>query len=116
MSKRSPAGVRRPSDPDSVRGPDVEGFARAVRAAESRLTSLRQGGLEGRESREPSALDALYLELSAAMEALRGAEEELRQQNEALAVSRELVEVERRRYQELFDFAPDAYLITDGDG
>jgi PAS domain S-box-containing protein len=55
-------------------------------------------------------------ELLTAFEELRVAEAELRQQNEELAVSRELIEVERYRYQELFELAPDAYLVSDRFG
>ncbi|MBN3896914.1 MAG: PAS domain S-box protein [Nostoc sp. NOS(2021)] len=55
-------------------------------------------------------------ELQQALEELQVVEEELRQQNEELAVARELVELERQRYQDLFEFAPDAYLVTDVAG
>ncbi len=43
-------------------------------------------------------------------------EEELRQKKEKLAIARETAELEHRRYQDLFDLAPDAYLVTDVDG
>lgn len=46
-------------------------------------------------------------------EALRETLEELRQQNEELAIAREKAELEHQRYQDLFDLAPDAYLVTD---
>ena len=55
-------------------------------------------------------------ELHAALEELRVADEELRQQNEALAAAHYQAEAERRRYQELFQFAPDAYLVTSFTG
>ncbi|MDZ8135285.1 MAG: PAS domain S-box protein [Nostoc sp. DedQUE04] len=55
-------------------------------------------------------------ELQQALEELQVMEEELREQNEELAVARELVELERQRYQNLFEFAPDAYLVTDTAG
>lgn len=55
-------------------------------------------------------------ELSNSLEELQVGSEELRQQSEELAASRELVESERQRYQELFDFAPDAYLVTTPSG
>ncbi len=42
--------------------------------------------------------------------------EELGQQNQQLAASRVALEDERRRYQELFEFAPDGYLVTDREG
>ena len=51
--------------------------------------------------------------LGCALEELHVSEEELRQQNEELAASRVQIEAERRRYQELFDLAPDAYLVSD---
>ena len=50
------------------------------------------------------------------LEKLRVVEEELRQQNEELAIAREMAELEHRRYQDLFDLAPDAYLVTDVAG
>jgi|GEM_PF-5430657 len=47
---------------------------------------------------------------------LQAAEDELRQQNEELVMAREIAELERQRYQDLFEFAPDAYLVTDPTG
>ena len=52
-------------------------------------------------------------ELSLSLQELQVAAEELRQQNEALAESRKAVDRERQHYQELFEFAPDGYLVTD---
>jgi len=52
-------------------------------------------------------------ELLVAMEELRVAEEELREQNERILTAHYQVEEERRRYQQLFQFAPYAYLFTD---
>jgi PAS domain S-box-containing protein len=54
--------------------------------------------------------------LRAACEELRVVDEELRQQNEELIASRSQVEAERARYQELFDLAPDGYVVTDLGG
>lgn len=47
------------------------------------------------------------------IEDLKLAVEELRQQNERLAAAHLQVDAERQRYQELFELAPDAYLVTD---
>ncbi|MER3433701.1 MAG: PAS domain-containing sensor histidine kinase [Leptolyngbya sp. ERB_1_1] len=52
-------------------------------------------------------------ELRVALEELQVAEEELQQQNEALLVVQTEIEIERQRYQDLFEFAPDAYIVTD---
>jgi PAS domain S-box-containing protein len=51
--------------------------------------------------------------LHAALEELKVADEELRQQHEELIASHLEVEVERQRYRELFELAPDAYFVTD---
>ncbi len=50
------------------------------------------------------------------MEELRVAIEELKRTNETLLDTRAEVEAERRRYRDLFDLAPDAYLVTDLSG
>src|SRR2546428_6311705 len=55
-------------------------------------------------------------ELQQALEELHVAEEELREQNESLQAANEIIERERQRYQELFDFAPDGYLVTTASG
>lgn len=55
-------------------------------------------------------------QLSKNLEDLRAAEEELRQQHKELLAAYEQREMERRRYRDLFDFAPDAYLVTDLKG
>jgi PAS domain S-box-containing protein len=55
-------------------------------------------------------------DLRLALEELRGADEELRQQNEELNAAHLEVEVERQRYHELFELAPDAYLVTNLSG
>jgi two-component system NtrC family sensor kinase len=72
----------------------------------------RVGTSQNEQGLTPEALQ----ELSTALEELGVVTEELRQQNDELAVTRELVEAERRHYQELFEFAPDGYLITDRNG
>jgi PAS domain S-box-containing protein len=60
----------------------------------------------------PSALK----ELGIASEELQVAAEELHQQSEELITTRATVEAERQRYQNLFEFAPDGYLVTDLQG
>jgi two-component system, cell cycle sensor histidine kinase and response regulator CckA len=52
-------------------------------------------------------------ELAYAVEELDVAMEELRLQNEELGVTRHQLELERQRYQELFNLAPEAYIVTD---
>lgn len=54
--------------------------------------------------------------LQAANEELAATEEELRVQNEELAASRAELDRTRARYQNLFETAPDGYLVTDPEG
>jgi PAS domain S-box-containing protein len=63
----------------------------------------------------PEALGESLEELRTALEELQVSEEALRQQNEELAKMRGALEEQRQRYRELFEFAPDAYLVTDAD-
>ncbi len=62
------------------------------------------------------ASSAAFEELLVAVEELRVAEDELRHQNEELTAAHASVAEERRRYQHLFQYAPDAYLLTDLNG
>ncbi len=55
-------------------------------------------------------------ELSNSLEELHVVSEELRQQNEELTESRIALESSRQHYKELFDLAPDGYLVTTKEG
>ncbi len=54
--------------------------------------------------------------LSNALEELQVTQEELRQQNEELVSSRQDAEAQKQRYEELFQSAPEASLVTDANG
>ena len=54
--------------------------------------------------------------LSVTLEELRAAEEQLRVRNDQLASAYDVIAAERQRYHDLFNFAPDGYLVTDPDG
>lgn len=56
-----------------------------------------------------SELSLIHLEMQTLLE-------EFSHHNDELAASRAALEDERRRYQELFEFAPDGYLVTDRNG
>jgi PAS domain S-box-containing protein len=79
-----------------------------LHAEYERVSGLTDGG----GSQTEGALE----DLRAALEELRAADEKMRQQNEELAAARLELENERRRYHEVFDLAPDAYLVTDLGG
>jgi two-component system, cell cycle sensor histidine kinase and response regulator CckA len=82
-----------------------------VENAVRRVEYLHQGDLPDQE-----LTAKLNEELSSALEELQAATLELLTQNEQLTSSRQELEDERRRYQELFNFAPDGYLVTDTEG
>jgi PAS domain S-box-containing protein len=65
---------------------------------------------------KPRMLEEAREQLLASTEELRVAEEELRQQHEELLATRDALDAERAKYRELFDFAPDGYLVTDVNG
>ena len=92
-----------------------DGFAGDVATAQARVADLR---LRAQQSPSPGRgllPDALE-ELHTAVEELRVAEEEMRAQNAELIRTRLRVETERQRYQDLFEFAPDGYLLTTVEG
>ncbi|MHC5935467.1 EAL domain-containing protein [Nostoc sp.] len=55
-------------------------------------------------------------ELQQTLEELQVVSEELRQQNEELITARGKSELQQQRYQDLFEFAPDGYLVTNNLG
>jgi PAS domain S-box-containing protein len=67
-------------------------------------------------SEQQNTLVRAIEELHVAMEELQVAEEELRVQNQQLISAHQSLAQERQRYQELFDLAPDAYILTNNEG
>lgn len=86
-----------------------------LQAVYQRVWMLQQRTSELPDSQQAVLLTALE-ELHAVLEELQASEAELRYQNEELLTTRQAVEAERQRYQELFEFAPDGYLVTDVNG
>jgi len=66
--------------------------------------------------RAEDELRETILELQTTIEELKVAEEEIRQQNEELIAVREELHAEHQRYVELFECAPDGYMVTDTKG
>jgi PAS domain S-box-containing protein len=57
--------------------------------------------------------EEVFEQVGIALEELHVAQKELLQQNKQLVAAQRAVETQRQRYQDLFDFAPDAYLAID---
>lgn len=91
---------------------DLRGGFKAIYAAFEQIPDFKQEHY----SDLYSLLRTTLAEFETTLEELSVADEELRQQNEELIQTRQAVEDERRRYQELFNFAPHGYLATNGAG
>ena len=83
-------------------------FLNGIEAARKRVEELRQRASGSSENVTAAALE----ELQIALEELQVADEEMRRQNEELLATRNALEGERRRYIDLFEAAPDAYVVT----
>lgn len=94
---------------------NLDEFSQQLGAARQRVGLLNQYARKSLVLQQELLLGA-FEELYAALEDLQVAQEELRQQNEELAAAHGVVEVKRHYYQNLFKFAPDAYLVTDVQG
>jgi PAS domain S-box-containing protein len=90
-------------------------YGRKLGAARRKLEAL--AGRSDELAPEHRALVEEMLESSfAAVEELQVATEELHQQNEELIAIHNDLQGSRRRYQDLFESAPDGYLVTDSIG
>ncbi|MGI0488728.1 helix-turn-helix domain-containing protein [Pantanalinema rosaneae CENA516] len=94
---------------------NVESFVQQVTEMHDRLFYLFNQ-VNDSPQMAVSLVPPVLKELGIAMEELQVAVEELQQQEEALSVALELANTERKRYQELFQFAPEAYLVTTLEG
>jgi len=90
---------------------EVNKLAKYVEVMHGRLNTLYQG--VNAMPASPDLLPTFFMELGNASEEMQIAVEELQKQNEALAAARFAAEAQSQRYQELFEFVPDAYLMTD---
>ncbi|MFL7791212.1 MAG: PAS domain S-box protein, partial [Anaerolineae bacterium] len=92
-----------------------QAFDEQVEAVRQRLEDLIRS-FDGRSARQRSEAVMAWEELSAALQDLGAIGEELRRQNEEMAVTCLSLESECQRYHHLFDLAPDGYAVTDGEG
>ena len=90
-------------------------FAQEFQAARQKLARLQQDAYLPPKAPGELLTEALA-ELTLTFEELHVAIEELHSQHEELKASYQALATERRRYQELFEFAPDSYLVTDPNG
>lgn len=86
-----------------------------IAALQERVAALQGSAAEAAPHNPALMMEALE-QLQTAIEELMVAEEDLRDQRDHLVTSQDTLELERRCYADLFDGAPDSYLITDQRG
>ena len=88
-------------------------FAAKIESLRRQLVDIER---QAAESEPESIAGPTFEQLHAALGELRIAEEELTRRNAELHRAQYSLEDERTRYRDLFEFAPDGYLLTDVDG
>ncbi|ODH00750.1 transcriptional regulator [Nostoc sp. KVJ20] len=94
---------------------NVEKFIQRAEALHKRLADLYQTA-NVLPWIPADLLPQAFKELYNTSKIVQLAAEELYQQNEELLQTRDWLEAERQRYQELFELAPDGYLVTNTEG
>jgi diguanylate cyclase (GGDEF)-like protein/PAS domain S-box-containing protein len=87
---------------------NVDGFNQHISKLRSQVEELLQS-----TATQPNSQEVIITE---AFEELHTTLEELLTVSQDLEVTRAALEKERRRYQDLFEFAPDGYLVTNKSG
>ncbi|MBW4620260.1 MAG: response regulator [Cyanosarcina radialis HA8281-LM2] len=99
--------MARPLEPDS--------FNRQIEAAQDRFDRLKRLADKFPWSQNELLAESVE-ELSTALEELRVAAEEMQEQHEQIIESQEVIEAERQKYIDLFEFAPNGYVVSDIHG
>lgn len=94
----------------------VDQFAKQVAKTHHRVAELYQGSVDTLPVLQPELVSVTLKEFGIATEELQVALEELNRQNEDLAVVLQSRDSVRERYQNLFELASDACLLTDSFG
>lgn len=87
----------------------IDNINRKIDLAQQRLNFLLDQNRTNELLLQPELLATILEELSISIE-------ELHVQHQEILETRHLLEIERQKYQDLFELAPDSYLITDSLG
>ena len=90
-------------------------LSRRIRMASKQIEVLRRSARAPQECDDP-ALSKAIDQISSLLEQIHTLTDELGDPDQELAQVRASLAAERRRYRELFDLAPDGYLVTDFAG
>jgi PAS domain S-box-containing protein len=89
---------------------------RLIRDANAKALRIDGIATDITEHQQAEELKSTNEELQPTLENLTSSQEQVQTQQDELITTYQLLETERLRYQELFNFAPDAYLLTDLNG
>ena len=101
------------NEPENIR--ERQKLVKQLETVDRQFNRLHQAA-DRALSPSPNSFSDYLSALSTALNELKVIEEEVCEQNQQLSEARQALELERRRYQELFELAPDGYLITDNHG
>src|SRR5437016_5462029 len=100
---------------------EIEKFTEELNAFRERAHALFVRARDSEPTKE--LLDETLSELLTSLEKLQKRHRQMLQHNEAMEVAAEALkkalqeqETQQQRYQELFNFAPEGYLVTDTEG
>lgn len=94
---------------------NVDFFAKQLETMSLRLREMYESA-NSESKPQVDLLGSAFKELGTASEEMHVILESLLEQTEQIYAVKSELEKERQRYQELFDFAPDALLVTDPEG
>lgn len=94
---------------------NIEQFIQSTQALQSRLADLYQTA-SVLPWIPPELLPQAFKELCTTSKMVQLAAQELYQHHEELIKTRNWLEAEHQRYQDLFEFAPESYLVTNREG
>lgn len=95
---------------------NLDTFAKQIEGVHVRLNELYKGANTPFKTLPSELLPVAFKELGVVSEELQVALEELQQQNEELQIAQALLAAQSLRYQELFESAPESYLLTSAEG
>ncbi len=99
---------------DNIDTEFIDGFSHQVERMYGRLKDLYNNGND--QAAVSSILPQALIEIGNISEIVDLAVEELYQQNEELIETRNLLEAQRQSSEDLFELAPECYLVTDPTG
>ncbi|AFY32650.1 ATP-binding protein [Calothrix sp. PCC 7507] len=95
---------------------NLDGWSLEIQNMRQRIAFLQHQSEKPEAKADIKLIAAVFEEIHLALEELQIANEDLQRQNEELSITQQAFLKQRQRYQELFEEAPEAYVVTDMKG